>query len=192
MSLLDVASLLLARAGRRRSDHSVRTAARRSRGGRVEGLVDRFVAGDSVADIAYDSDVSPGQVEDVNPCRNASSRVSSHRSQSRTPASRTVMAPESPLAVAGSPPVPWPRTPRDRRGADRELRGGQMAACRLRRCSLCCRAAVRPLDARCGSGWCERLLRLDRRGPQAVRGARLVCRRGDRGLPYRVVDTVAR
>lgn len=32
---------------------------------RVEDLVDRFVAGDSVADIAYDFDVPPEEVEDV-------------------------------------------------------------------------------------------------------------------------------
>lgn len=34
-------------------------------GARVEDLVDRFVAGDSVADIAYDFDVPPEEVEDV-------------------------------------------------------------------------------------------------------------------------------
>jgi uncharacterized protein (DUF433 family) len=34
-------------------------------GARVEDLVDRFVAGDSVADIAFDFDVPPEEVEDV-------------------------------------------------------------------------------------------------------------------------------
>ncbi len=34
-------------------------------GARVEDLVDRFLAGDSVADIAYDFDVPPEEVEDV-------------------------------------------------------------------------------------------------------------------------------
>jgi uncharacterized protein (DUF433 family) len=34
-------------------------------GARVEDLVDRFVAGDSLADIAYDFDVPPEEVEDV-------------------------------------------------------------------------------------------------------------------------------
>lgn len=34
-------------------------------GARVEDLVDRFVAGDSVAEISYDFDVPPEEVEDV-------------------------------------------------------------------------------------------------------------------------------
>jgi uncharacterized protein (DUF433 family) len=34
-------------------------------GARVEDLVDRFVAGDTLADIAFDFDVPPEEVEDV-------------------------------------------------------------------------------------------------------------------------------
>ena len=49
-----------------------------------------------------------------------------------------------------------------------------------------------PLDARRDSSGRERLLRLDHRGPQALRGARLIGRERNRGLSDRVLDTMAR